>query len=93
MSAYFAVVEKEPTSNYSVFFPDLPGCVTAGQDFNQAFEWAREVLTLHLDGVSERDRPPASSLAAIEASELYRLAKPNIVAVLQVATLEEPLAA
>ena len=29
MSRYFAVLEKEPGSLWSVYFPDLPGCVAA----------------------------------------------------------------
>ena len=85
MQAYFAVVEKEPASDYGVFFPDLPGCVTAGHDFNQALAWAHEALELHLGDVAVADRPRASSLAEIEASDLYGLAKDHVIAVIRVA--------
>jgi predicted RNase H-like HicB family nuclease len=29
MTRYFAVLEKEPESLWSVYFPDIPGCVAA----------------------------------------------------------------
>ena len=93
MTAYFAVVEKEPGSDYGVFFPDHPGCVTAGTDFNQAYAWAHEVLALHLDGERPETLPRPSTLAEIETNDIYRMAKDNVVAVILVSLDERALAA
>lgn len=42
---------------YGVMFPDLPGCVTQGDDLEDAMRMAREVLALHLFGMY-RDGDP-----------------------------------
>ncbi len=50
---YIALVHKEPGSAYGVSFPDLPGCVSAGDCFVYAVESALEVLGLHVEGMRE----------------------------------------
>ena len=92
MQGYFAVVEKEPASDFGVFFPDLPGCVTAGSDFAEAVAWAHEALTLHVEDMTPEELPPASSLAQLEASDLYQLARDNVVAVIRIVPSQAPLA-
>ena len=68
---YLALVEKEPDSDYGVFFPDLPGCVTAGSTFEEAREMAAEALGLHLEGMTAYGEyiPPPSSADAVLAHE------------------------
>lgn len=48
---------------YGVVFPDLPGCVSAGDTVQQAAESAAEALALHLEGMVEdrEDVPPPSA--------------------------------
>lgn len=67
MAAYLALLRKNARSDYSVEFPDLPGCVTAGKTLDEAREFAREALALHLKGMAEDGEaiPAASSLDAI----------------------------
>ncbi len=61
---YIGLVEKEPDSDYCVYFPDLPGCVTAGRTIEETREMAAEALALHLDGLAEDgDEIPAPSSA------------------------------
>ncbi len=49
---YFAVFE--PTeSGYSVYFPDLPGCISCGEDFEDAQKQAAEALGLHIYGMEK----------------------------------------
>ena len=65
---YIALVEKDATSDYGVFFPDLPGCITAGTTFEEAREMAREALALHLEGMAadgEYIPPPCSADEAL----------------------------
>lgn len=54
---YYAVVEKEPGSDFGVWFPDFPGCVAAGGTHTEALIAAREALQFHADGMIEDDMP------------------------------------
>jgi len=48
MIKYQAKIQKEKKS-YLVSFPDLPGCFSFGESFEEALEMAREALTLYLE--------------------------------------------
>ena len=50
---YIALAEEGPHGGYGVSFPDLPGCVSAGDDMDDAVKNAAEALSLHLDGMIE----------------------------------------
>lgn len=50
---YFAVFEPSEDGGYSVYFPDLPGCVSFGEDFKAAIKGAEEALGLHLYGMEK----------------------------------------
>jgi predicted RNase H-like HicB family nuclease len=50
---YIALVHKEADSAYGVSFPDLPGCVSAGDSFEDAVANAIEALGLHVEGMRE----------------------------------------
>lgn len=58
---YLAVFE--PTeAGYNVYFPDLPGCASFGEDFESAQKNAVEALGLHLYGMEkDGDEIPAPS--------------------------------
>jgi len=66
---YFAVYEPNSDGGYGVYFPDLPGCVSVGDDFEHAQMMAKEALGLHLYGM-EKDNddipPPTKNPAALE---------------------------
>jgi predicted RNase H-like HicB family nuclease len=36
MRQYVGLIHKEAESNYSVSFPDFPGCITAGRDLDES---------------------------------------------------------
>lgn len=51
-----------PDDGFGVVFPDLPGCVSAGDTVQQAAENAAEALALHIEGMAEDHDPiPAPS--------------------------------
>ena len=64
MTAFIALMRKEPSSDYGVDFPDFPGCVTAGQTLEEARKAALEALSLHIEGMLEDGEaiPQPSSL-------------------------------
>jgi predicted RNase H-like HicB family nuclease len=49
---YAAIIERG-TDGYGVFFPDLPGCTSGGDDLEQAITNAGEALALHVAGIVE----------------------------------------
>lgn len=51
-ATYFAVFEGD-ADGFSVYFPDLPGCTSAGEAFEDAMSNAREALELHLWGMED----------------------------------------
>ncbi|MDD2444246.1 MAG: type II toxin-antitoxin system HicB family antitoxin [Desulfotomaculaceae bacterium] len=60
---YIAVFEPVETG-YSVYFPDLPGCVSCGEDFEEAQRQAADALGLHLCGMEkDGDEIPVPSKA------------------------------
>ncbi|MDR1430159.1 MAG: type II toxin-antitoxin system HicB family antitoxin [Spirochaetaceae bacterium] len=54
---YLAVFETDETTGISVYFPDVPGCVSCGDNFDHALQMAKEALSLHIYGM-EKDGEP-----------------------------------
>jgi predicted RNase H-like HicB family nuclease len=54
---YLAVFETGNSPGISVYFPDVPGCVTCGDDFDHTLSMAQEALALHIYGM-EKDGEP-----------------------------------
>ena len=62
MRTYLALLRKDPDSDYSVDFPDFPGCITAGATLDEARRMAAEALQLHVAGmIEDGDAIPAPS--------------------------------
>ena len=62
MRSYIALIHKDADSDYGVSFPDLPGCISAGSNLDEARVMATEALSFHLEGMIEDGEPiPASS--------------------------------
>jgi predicted RNase H-like HicB family nuclease len=49
MTHYAAIVEEEEGRAFGVWFPDLPGCVSAGDTLDEAMANAGEALALWVD--------------------------------------------
>ncbi|OCC05240.1 hypothetical protein BA190_10075 [Labrys sp. WJW] len=71
MTMYIAVLEKEPGTLWSVYFPDLPGCTTAGETMQEAASKAQEALRLWAEDALDRGEAlPQPSPADAIAFEL-----------------------
>ena len=58
MAHYIAIIEEAgPDHAVGVWFPDLPGCTSAGDDIDEALRNAPEALELHAES-SEADGKP-----------------------------------
>jgi len=60
----------------SIYFPDLDGCVSGGENEGEAFKNARDVLFLHLFGMEQDgdDIPEPSELRSLKLKENYTAA-------------------
>ena len=68
--SYIAILEYEEDGVH-ITFPDLPGCVSFGENEIDAIQQAREVLALHLWGIEDDGEvpPAASSIKSISDSQ------------------------
>ncbi len=57
MATYIALLRKDPASDFSVDFPDFPGCVSAGRTLQEAKEMAVEALGLHTEVMVNSGEP------------------------------------
>ena len=51
---YYAVFEKEKDGKYSIYYPDLPGCFSCGDNMEEALYMAKDALEGYLL-ISEED--------------------------------------
>lgn len=50
---YIAAIHKDPDSCFGVSFPDLLGCISAGDTMEEARKNAIEAVSLHLSGMNQ----------------------------------------
>jgi predicted RNase H-like HicB family nuclease len=81
MASYIALLRKDSDSDYSVDFPDFPGCVTAGTTLDEARRMAAEALSFHVEGMLADGEvlPEASTLDRIVSDRFNRDAVPFLV--------------
>ncbi len=67
---YFPAQVEGAMGAYGVYFPDLPGCVSAGKTIGEALAGAEEALALHIAGMAEdgEDIPQPSEAILLEGS-------------------------
>jgi antitoxin HicB len=55
MHSYKIHLHKEEEGGYTVIVPALPGCITYGENIDEAIEMAREAIELYIEELSDRD--------------------------------------
>jgi len=90
MRNYLAFIHKDANSDYTVTFPDFPGCVTAGSTLDEARAMAQEALPFHLEGLLEDGEALADPMLLEEALEVDP-ANRRAVALLVEVPIEEPM--
>ncbi len=63
---YMVVLEQE-ADGFSVSVPDLPGCASQGDTYEEALENIREAIECHLEGMKMDGLPAPEPRARIEA--------------------------
>lgn len=64
-AGYIALVHKDKGTSYGVSFPDVPGCISAGDTFEEAIDNASVALAGHL-AVMEADGDPIPNARSLE---------------------------
>jgi predicted RNase H-like HicB family nuclease len=66
---YIAIIEDEDGKATGVWFPDLPGCFSAGDKLDDALVNAQEALALYAESVGKCGRrlPPPRTLSELKA--------------------------
>lgn len=88
MTAYVAILEDAGSSTAAgVWFPDLPGCFSAGDDIDEALRNASEAIAAYAEALAQDGRalPAPRSLAALrEDPEVAPDLREHIVALVAV---------
>ena len=69
MKRYIAVIEKTDTG-YGAYVPDLPGCVAAGETYEEAERLIREAIPFHIEGLRQNGDPvpePSTRVELVDA--------------------------
>lgn len=86
MTHYIAIVEEgDDTHATGIWFPDVPGCFSGGDSFEEAMANAPEALRVHLELVLAEggELPRPRSLAELRAdAEVAVEMRDNLVAVI-----------
>ena len=68
MKRYLMIIEPTETG-YSIYSPDIPGCVSTGQTREEAERNMREAIEFHIEGLKQEGYPvpePQASPTYIE---------------------------
>ena len=52
---YRIVLEPQPDGGYTAYVPSLPGCISEGDDRNQAVANIREAIAVYRESLAERN--------------------------------------
>lgn len=69
----FPAVFESVTDGYSIYFPDLPGCISWGKNIEEAKLQAKDALELHIFGMEESGEEipvPSETVSAINEDDV-----------------------
>ena len=65
MKRYAVVIEKTE-NGFGAFVPDLPGCVAAGDTYDETAQLIREAIPFHIEGMHANGEPIPDPTTRIE---------------------------
>ena len=71
MKRKYAVVLECTPSNYSVYVPDLPGCVSTGESLEDVRRTIREAINFHIEDMLELGEPLPETKMTLEDAEAH----------------------
>lgn len=67
----FSIVVERDADGYFVFFPELQGCYSQGDIYEEALENAKDAVKLHLeDRINRRERLPKTESVGLSVVEV-----------------------
>lgn len=68
---YIGLIHKGHDTDYGISFPDFPGCISAGESFEEAMVMGKEALGFHVEAMNDHGYtiPKPSTLLDIEANK------------------------
>lgn len=75
MQYYPAVFEETLSGGYDIFFPDIPGCISAGSNLEEAINMSKKAIAIHLTGMIQDGDP----LPKIDLNRCKKTAKGHIL--------------
>jgi len=79
----YPAVAFEDKSGFSMYFPDLPGCFSAGKTADEILANAREALSLHLFGLEQDGdsipEPSSVSSLSLENGEFVAMIEAHMI--------------
>ena len=71
MKLTYAVVIVQNPNNYGAYAPDVPGCVSVGDTWEEMQAMIREALTYHIEDLLEQGEPIPEPVMSIEDAIAY----------------------
>ena len=65
----YAVVIEQAVNNYSVYVPDLPGCISVGDTIEETERNIHDAIALYVDGLREEGQPVPAPSTVVEYVE------------------------
>ena len=69
MKQYTVVVEPEADGQFSSYVPDLPGCASMGDTYEDALANIRDAIAVHIEGLRADNLPipePRAQVAVVD---------------------------
>ena len=87
---YLAILEPSTDGSYSIYFPDLPGCISIGNNLEEASRMAAEAASLHVYNMEcdheeiptpsmklSKDDTEGNIIMPVTIPDLFRMKKDN----------------
>ena len=73
MIVKYAVVYERTPNNYCAYAPDLPGCVSTGETWDDIREMIQEAITFHLEDLMERGESALLPQMSLDEARAYHI--------------------
>ena len=74
MKLKYSVVFERMPNNYGAYAPDLPGCISTGDTWEEVQEMIREAIVFHIEGLMEDGEPLPLPRMSISEAMAYHIA-------------------
>ena len=71
MKLKYVAVYEQPPNNYCAYLPDLPGCISTGQTWEEVTAMVRETVAFHVEGMLAHGDPLPEQSMSLEEAETY----------------------